>query len=202
MPKVNLSKIHKPNINPPVILSEPDDNDLVTFEQLGVKYDRERYSMIFINEWEEVAVWRTVHRSIIDMILLNFQSISLYMDNVIYEGITGGKNGLEDGIRTFVMGASFGSWCVGKEFMKNKPSIATKFLNKDTIDINDIPFEETQLLLKAVYLPYFTFAFIFSEYYDSEYGKNVRYQKEGHLTDTYQSTMKGLLACFLEGIKS
>jgi hypothetical protein len=203
MPKVNIHKIKKPNIVPPVTLSELDDGGFMSFEVLGEKYEREMYSMFDAFEWKgEKAVWMTVRRSIIDAIFLNFQTISHYMNDMIYNNISGGKNGFEDGIRTAVTASTFGSWCVGKEFIKNKPSIATKFLNKDTIDINDIPFEETQMLIKAVYLSYCVFADLFSDYYDSEYGKRVKYQKEGHFTDTYQSMMKGILACFLEGIQS
>ena len=199
MTLVDLSRISKPNITPPSIESEPDYD---TFIKLENKYQCELNKMLDDFDKGVPIVWLTANMAIIEMLFLNYQSISNYMDSMIYNNINQSKKGFENGIRTFASAATFGAWIIGKEFKKKYPNQTDKFLNKSTIDIKDIPFKETQILLNAVYLPYYMFALIFTNYYDSEYGKNVRSQKDGHLKDTYQSMMKGILGCFLEGIKS
>jgi hypothetical protein len=83
-----------------------------------------------------------------------------------------------------------------------KPHLARRFLNKETINLNDIPHDDLHLLLKAAYLPYSVFAIIFSAYYESPIGRITKHKAEGHFGDTYESIMKGIMACFLEGIQS
>lgn len=52
---------------------------------------------------------------------------------------------------------------IGKEWGKKDVELRARLRNKETIDINDIPFDAMQLLAKAIYLPYFLFASVFTE---------------------------------------
>jgi hypothetical protein len=195
MSKVNIHKIKKPNIEAPVLLPDMQDDCSETIGQLADKYGRELLNAI---EKGEETILMLVRQSIVDILLLNYQTISFFMKNAY----TLTQDEIESAASMSATSATMGAWCVGKEFMIKKPHLATKFLYKDAIDINDIPYEELQLLEKAAYLPFNIFAVVFSDYYNSTEGKRMRFQKEGHFKDTYQSIMKGVLACFLEGVQS
>jgi hypothetical protein len=203
MSKVNIYKIKKPNIEPPVTLSVQNIEDVTgIFNSLYEKYRTDMHSLIEMKGKGYDVAFITVFRSIVDMILLEYESISLYMNNIFYKKSGGNKNQHEETIKRGAYTATSSAWLIGKEFINRDPYIATQFSNSDTIEIQEIPYGEFQLLLKAVYVIYYPFAVIFTDYYNSKYGHRMRFQKEGHFRDTYQSMMKGMLACFLEGIQS
>lgn len=196
--KVDISKVSKPNITPPLILSDPDIKPL---EPLIDKYEP-ILNKTMNGPFGKLPEWTSIRKALNDVIFLNFQTISYYMDNEVYGNNSEKKNSLEQQVKTVTTLASSCAWMVGKEWGEKDPNLKGKLHNKEAIGINDVPFDAMQLLANAVYFPYFLFAVIFTEYYDSTYGQNVRHQKNGHLVDTYQSMMKGMLACFLMGVKS
>jgi hypothetical protein len=198
MSRVNIHKIKKPHIGAPALSPGLDDDCRETISQLTDKYEREIRSMMNAIEKGEESLIIIVRQSIIDVITLNFQSIS----NFIKITYTLTKEEIDSPISMTASEATFGAWCVGKDFMRTKPHLASRFLNKETIDLNDIPHDEQYLLIKAAYLPYSVFAIIFSQYYKSPIGRITKHQEEGHFGDTYESIMKGVMACFLDGIQS
>lgn len=198
MSKVNIYKIKKPNIGAPAYSPKLNEECEETITQLTNKYECELTSILdTINRGEE-SILTTVHKAISDVISLNFQSIS----NFIKITYTLTQTEIDSAISMSTTKAIIGAWCVGKDFMRMKPHLASRFLNKETIDLYDIPHDDLHLLIKAAYLPYAIFAIIFSQYYESPIGRITRPQAEGHFGGTYESIMKGVLACFLEGIQS
>jgi hypothetical protein len=195
---VKLSQISKPKITPPSSLPDPD---LTLLNPLIIKYEPVLDKMMGDLGGKPLE-WIEIKRGLDDVILLNYKSISHYMDKEVYRHSIEKKQNWEEQINTATTLATTCAWMIGKEWGQKDFGLRTKLCNKKTIDITDIPFDAMQLLATAVYMPYFLFAGGFTEYYNSAYGKNVRNQKEGHFADIYQGMMRGVLACFLMGVKS
>lgn len=195
---INLLKIPKPQITPPSELSEPDISSL---EPLIKKYEP-TLNQIMSNPYGKPPEWLSIKTHLDDVFLLNFQTISFYMESEVYKGNSQERKWWEEQIKTTTATLVSCSWMIGKEWGKKDIDLRARLRNKETIDINDIPFDAMQLLAKAIYIPYFLFASVFTEYYNSEHGKKLSHQKDGHLKDTYQSIAKVAVACFLIGVKS
>jgi hypothetical protein len=196
--QVNKSKVSKPNLTPPSLLSDPDIRPL---EPLINKYER-IYDIKVDDPYGKLPEWASIKKALDDVIFLNFQSISYFMENEVYINSIEKRNFFEHIVKEITTLASSCAWMIGKEWDEKNPNLKAILRNKQTVEISDVPFDAMQLLANAAYFPYFLFANIFTAYYDGAYGKNVRHQKNGHLTDTYQGMMKGMLACFLMGMKS
>jgi len=195
---INLLKIPKPQITPPSELSEPDVSLL---EPLIKKYEPV-LNQIMSNPHGKPPEWLSIKTHLDDMFLLNFQTISFYLESEVYKGNPKERKFWEEQIKTTTTMLASCSWMIGKEWSKKDSDLRARLRNKQIIDINDIPFDAMQLLAKAIYVPYFLFASVFTEYYNSKHGKKLSHQKDGHLKDTYQSIAKVAVACFLIGVKS
>lgn len=137
-----------------------------------------------------------------DVIFLNFETISFYMENELYQHSLENKRKMEQHVKTATTYAASCAWMVGKEWAIKDLGLRNKLRTKDRIGTGDVPADALELLTKAVYFPYWLFAGTFSDYYDSSYGRRVRHQRNGHLKDTYQGLVNGMLMCFLAGVKS
>ena len=124
------------------------------------------------------------------------------MKNEVYENNSDMVKKVNELIKTNNYIAASSAWFAGREWGSKSQSLRVRLSGSDKIGINDIPTDALKLLFHSVYYAYYWFAVTFSEYYDSKYATNVRFQKEGHLKDTYQGMMKGILACFIDGIRS
>jgi|GEM_PF-2382723 len=195
---INLLKIPKPQITPPSELSEPD---ISLLEPLIKKYEP-TLNQIMSNPYGKSPEWLSIKTHLDDLFQLNFQTISFYMESEVYKGNFQERKWWEEQIKTTTTMLTSCSWMIGKEWSKKDVGLQARLRNKETIGINDIPFDAMQSLAKAIYVPYFLFASVFIEYYNSEYGKKLSHQKDGHLKDIYQSIAKVAIACFLIGIKS
>jgi hypothetical protein len=186
----------KPKVAPPASLDEPDTDAL---SPLIEKYESLLDSTLdsFIS-----PAWVKYKKAFDDVIFLNFQSISAFMDNEVYMGEPTRKQELEKNIKTATTYAASCGWIVGREWATNFPVLHARLKAKSRIGTDDIPSDAMVLLQTAGYLPYYLFALIFTDYYDSDYGQRTRHQKDAHLKDTYQSIMNGTIMCFLEGVKS
>ena len=179
----------KPRVAPPSGLPAPN---LDALEPLVKKYE----SMMD----QSRPQWTKVQVAFDNAILLNFDTISYYMERKVYPGLS--RHDLEQKVHTSTSYAALCGWVVGKEWGTRYPDLAIRLRNKSRLDTSDIPSDAMELLTKAVYFPYWLFATIFIGYYDSNFGKQVRQQKDAHLKDTYQSLMNGMIMCFLAGIQS
>jgi hypothetical protein len=94
------------------------------------------------------------------------------------------------------------SWLIGMDYAENDPELYKKLKSKKRIGLEDVPSDAFNCLSITVLPMFGLFRDIFTDYYDSRYGERVRFQKELHLKDIYQSMMNVLLKCFLDGIKS
>ena len=196
--EVDISQIPMPNISPPTTISVPDINQLNSlldkYEPLINKVLNERKG--------DLPIWVTVKFALEDTLSTNYQSINYFMTNEVFENRIDKVEQLNELVKTFTTLASTYAWIVGLEWGRQDPRLKARFINTDSIRIEDVPTDALQQLILAVYFPYYLFAMVFNDYYESEYGINVRFQKDGHLQDTYQGMMKGVLACFLTGVRS
>lgn len=188
--------MNKPNIVPPDIREEPEYEAI---DKAFAKYEPFMDRLIAIREPSEGLKYR---RALIDMFELNFNSISNYVDEFLYNFEYIRKQKTSDAIKSSCTTTAFGSWLIGREWALSDPKRIDNFRFKTKIGIEDVPMDIFTKLLKTVYVPYYLFALIFTEYYESEYGRRTRRQKDGHLKDTYQSIVKASLMCFLDGVKN
>lgn len=193
-----ISRIPKPNISPPLILSVPDVKSL---EPVMVKYES-ILNKILDERKGLPPTWVKVKLALDDSIFLNYKTISHFMNIEVYENNIDKKRELEDLVKAYTFYAASYAWIVGKEMNERDPKLKQRFNDINSFRVEEIPSDALELLKNAAYLPYYFFAIVFTDYYDSEYGMKVRYQKLGHLVDTYQGIMKGMVACFLDGLKS
>ncbi len=200
MVKININKIEKPNINPLYLSTEPCDRDMEIIYKLQGRYTTVLERMAKDQLKGKESIWYPIRQSILDYELLNFQSFSYYMENEVYKNKK--RDEFEHDLKITIDDAVFTAYLVGKDFKNNNPYLTDKYIYKDSIEINDIPNEEIKLLEISTWMAYYLFGLITSDYYDSNYGKKLKHLKEGHLTDAYCGIMKGMLACFLEGIQS
>lgn len=193
-----ISNIPKLEISPPRILTVPDVNNL---EPLMNKYES-ILNKILDERKGLPPTWVKVKLALDDSIFLNYETISHFMNIEVYENNIDKKRELEDLVKAYTFYASSYAWIVGKEMNERDPELKQRFNKVNSFQIEEIPSTALELLKNAAYFPYYLFAIVFTDYYDSEYGMKLRYQKQGHLVDTYQGMMKGMVACFLDGLKS
>jgi hypothetical protein len=184
--------VSKPNVAPPSDIRCPDPEQ---FLPLLSKYA----SVLQTDAMSDCARYKA---AIDDVILLNFTAISYYMDKVVYRNSSARKREIEAEVKTVSSQATILAWAIGKEWASKDPTLRDRLKGKSQISAADIPADAMELLGKVVGFPYSIFAAIESNYYSSIYGRGVRYQKDAHLKDTYQSLMKAMVVCFLYGIQS
>lgn len=188
----------KPNVTPP---STNIELDLTELNILINKYEYliEKSIDSFA---DEPAFWGKIKLAFDDLLLMNLDSISYYLTNEGSDGDPFIKNKLAERIKTMTTYSAFSGWIIGKEWAKKDRNLY-KYLNKKTIiEITDVPTDAMSLLYKAVNFPYNGFTIIFDGYYKSSIGNKKKHQQQSHYKDTYQSLVKGILLCFLDGVKS
>jgi hypothetical protein len=190
-----LNIFNKPKVAPPSELYEPD---LSEFEELSCKYEYMLSEQLNTLQPEKI-VWLKYREAIIDMLLLNFDTISYFMDSVIYPRVS--KGDLDERIRIQSTSATATAWAIGFEYGKVNSLQRSKLIKKKSLDTDDIPSDIMVQLNKLACSVFYIFALVFTEYYDSRFGIRTRHQKEGHIKDTYQGIMKGIMMCFLDGLK-
>ena len=196
-PEKYISRVVKPHIPPPPILSKPDTKPLQPLiEKL------KPVLQWFMNHPDNPPEWLPVKQSFDDVLFLNYETISPYMEKEVYKNSPERRTVFEKQVRNYTSMASSFAWMLGKEWGQKDPVLKTELLNKETVKIKDIPVAALKLLENAVYFPYYVFAGVFTRYYDSPEGKDARYQKDRHMADTYQGMLKGMLIGFLIGISS
>jgi len=196
--RIDISRIPKPEVFPPETLENPD---LEPFNYLIDKY-QPLATKILSDRKGELPVWCEVKLALDDTVFANFNSISHFMKYEVCENDSDMIKKANELIKTNNYIAASSAWFVGKEWGSKYPSLRARLSESDKIGINDIPTDALNLLFHSVNFTYYWFAVTFSEYYDSKFGTSVRFQKEGHLKDTYQGMMKGILACFIDGVRS
>ena len=172
-----LSKASKPTITPPPSLDKPD---LDLLEPIIQKYQPHLNRIMGGNTIPE---WLYVKKTFDDLIFLNLQTISHFMDNEVYEHDNRKKKGLEEQIKTATTMSVSCAWMIGKEWSRKDSSLRQNLRNKNRIELKDVPKDALFLLEKAILPPYSVVSIFFNEYYNSSYGKHLSYQQEGHLTD-------------------
>lgn len=187
--------VNKPNIVPPDTNNEPEYE---ATEKIYAKYELFMDRLIDMGEPREALKYR---KALIDMFDLNLNSISNYVNEYINNFDIYQKQKTSDAIKTSCTVTAFCSWLLGREWALSDPKRIENFRFKTKIGIEDVPMDIFTQLLKTVYAPYYLFSIIFTEYYESEYGRRTRGQKDGHFKDTYQSIVKASLMCFLDGVK-
>lgn len=195
---VDISRIPKPIISPPSVIVAPE---IEFVDGLLGKY------WTIINEHldnknnREPVIFK-VKLAIDNVILVNFKSIDYFMKNEVYDNSIEKEEELIELIKRYNTLATAYAWIIGYEWGQNYSRLKLHLEETEIINIEDIPADTLQKLIDATYYAYYLFALVFNEYYESIYGKNVRYQKEGHLEDIYQGMMKGILACFIDGVRA
>lgn len=187
----------KPRIAPPSELNEPDLDALDPI----ISKQKPFFDKFISSNSQELQNWVKYKKAMDDLIFLNFMSISHFMD-MLYMNKKVHKLDLEEIIKTSTTYAASCGWMIGREWANNNYNLLAKLINKSFINSDDVPSDAMILLYKATNLPYWHFAVIFTEYYDSPYGQRTRPQKDSHFKDTYQSLLIGVLVCFLDGVKS
>lgn len=195
---VNLAKMPTPNIYPPANTSEIDITPLEPLLEKNETFIRR----LATDPNTRPPEWLPVKEALQESILLNFQSISQFMNNEVIKNSKENIMELNELVSKATTMGSLYAWIIGKEWKQKDPDLRHRLIEKDTIQLDEVPHDALQLLLIAVLFPYYIFAQFFIDYYDSPYGHSVKYQKTPHLIDTYQAMMKGILACFLMGLKS
>jgi hypothetical protein len=195
MPQFNLFR--KPQVTPPQNLEEPDFREL---DRLIEKHRAaaERFTNQQIGQ---TPSWGRIREAFNDAVFYNFESISQFM-RFFCQNSDERKNLLEDRVKRSSNFAASSAWIIGREWASRHSALRDKLKTKEEIEIDEVPSDAMELLARAVYYLYSLFAEIFTFYYDSEYGRRTRQQKDNHLRDTYQAFMKGMFACFLSGAKS
>ena len=190
----------KPKVVSPSNLDEPN------WDGLSPIFEKYKYLLNNIPDplTSALPTWSKYKDAFDDVIFLNFETISNFMNNEIYKCNLSIKQEFDHNVKTATTTAAFCGWMVGCEWAKNNPNLYSRLKNKsqNEISTNDIPADAMMLLHKAVYFPYWIFASVFTGYYDSRYSQHTRHQKDAHLKDTYQSLLFGELMCFLDGVKS
>jgi hypothetical protein len=196
-PENYISRVVKPHIPPPPLLSKPDIKPLQPLiEKLKPVLNW------FLDHPENPPEWLPVKQSFDDVLFLNYETIRPYMEKEVYKSSPDRRTAFEKQVRNYTSMASSYAWMLGKEWGQKDPAIKTELLNKEKVKIKDIPVAALKLLENAVYFPYYVFAGVFTRYYDSPEGKDSAYQKDRHMADTYQGMLKGMLIGFLMGISS
>lgn len=196
MPLFNLFK--KPKLAPPQSLEEPD---LSALDPLVEKY-RTAAATFAHRQFGRTPAWARIKEAFDDVVFMNFRSIKFFIDAAVDQFGNEWKSQVEERVKRSSSYAASCGWIIGREWGSRDPTLRARLRTRDGIDTDDVPADAMELLGKAVYYLYSVFAEIFTTYYDSEYGRRVRRQKDDHLRDTYQSFMKGMLICFLSGVKS
>lgn len=182
----------KPNVEPPPGLPDPEFD---AFNDLIKKYQNEYEINLFADNLSDVV---RIKEAMDDVFDIEFTGIRNFLRS------TKTSDQMAEIARfrnMFTSIATSASWMIGRESASKDALLKTRLEHKRNIDIDDVPNDAMMLLTKAVYLPYWLFASVMSDFYDSRYGARNRYQKEAHLKSTYQSFMKGVLMCFLAGVK-
>jgi len=182
----------KPKVAPPSDFKSPD---LELFRPLLNKYE----SILQTGALSGCARYK---EAIDDVILMNFGTISYFMNDVVYKNNNENKRKIEDALKVASSNATTLAWVIGKEWASKDPSFRERLKGKSRISTDDIPADAMELLGKAVNFPFSIFAKIMSDYYNSNYGRGTRYQKDAHLKDTYQGLISGMLMIFLYGVQS
>lgn len=186
----------KPNLEPPSSLLEPESGDLDPI----IKEFQPLIDSQFDPPWRPLPSWVQYKKAIDDVLFLNFNSISNYMEHEYYEKVSSKQQFDEDVKSASTFAASCG-WMIGHKWAINDLDLYSNLGPKDHISVDDIPVDALKLLLQAAYFPYWLFASIFTEYYKSRYGERTRDQKDAHLQDTYRSIVEGVFLSFLEGVR-
>lgn len=195
---IDLLNIPKPQITPPSDLLKPD---LSLLKPLIDRYTP-IVKQLMQGRDRTIMECLSIKSHVDDVFFANFQSISFFMEKEVYQGSSQERKWFEERIDTATTALAIYSWMIGKEWGIKDKNLRARLHEETTIDANEIPFDAMVLLTKAINIPYYIFAVIFTDYYESGYGERLHNQKDGHLKDTYQSFTKAAIACFLIGIKS
>jgi len=192
-----MSPFSKPKLAPPQDLSEPDFRDL---DILNDKYRAEANAFAH-QTLGRTWGWYRIKESFDDLVFLELNSIKNFMVKGFWQDDSR-KKIIDERIRKSTTFAASSGWVIGREWATKYPDLCAKLKNKDEIDTDDVPADAMVLLGKALWYLYSLFVKIHMVYYDSDYGRPIRNQKEEHFRSTYQSLMKGMFTCFLSGVKS
>lgn len=186
----------KPKVEPIIPKNEPDFRELESLilkhKAAAIQYENRKIG--------NLESWGRIREAYNDVFSINLQSISMYMQ--YFCDTQQKKDALEERIYLNNTFAAYSSWIVGREWGFRYPDLVARFRDKTVIIAGEVPADAMEMLNKSLYDSYSLFSQIFGFYYDSEIGRPVRFQKENHLKDTYQSMLRGSLICFLSGVKS
>ncbi len=183
-------------IPPPII----DDPDLVTLDPIVQKYRSIINNNINLQNAKEPE-WVCFKKALDDVFEFNFESIFFYLEKEVFFGESIKKKEFEDHYKTATTYATSCCWMIGREFSKMDRALQEDLKINKQITINNIPKRAIELIKIAAYFPYWYFANVFSEYYESPYTMHKN-QKESHLANTYKVIINCLIKCFYEGVIS
>lgn len=191
----------KPKILPPDLSDaffQSHDQRTHNLERLMNCYNGDIKYLTSDLQWHEsnpVCRYRT---AMIDLLEINFSSISFFLSSSLKKKEI---KDLEKDILNCSTTAILGAWVLGIDFFLNNNNEDQPNISSESFRISNLPPKTRYLLLTAGNIPYILFGTYFLDYYHSPFGKNMRFQQEGHLIDTYQSIMVAVRECFIEGIR-
>jgi len=187
--------LRKSNSSSPIL----EDPDLDTLEPLIIKY-RDNFLNRF--DFSKPPEWYKYKKAIDDVIIRNFDSISFFMNNKIYKNKKSNQEKLLENVKTASMYATSCGWMIGYDCCIRDGLLKSRLASRVNIQKGDIPKDAMNLLQIAAYNPYWIFATMFIQYYESSYASLVRSQKDFHLRDTYNGILTGVMMCFLYGAQA
>ncbi len=194
---------NKPDIDPPMGLDDPDfpEQDYTELYLLLEKHDEDARRLANA-EIGGIKSWVEMREHIKNVVTIQLGAISKFLERHFYEGDQARKDLYKTRIHQYSNLAASGGWVIGREWGERDLGLREKLRNRKTVNIQSLPDDAVRLLHLTLFEIYSIFYFPHKFYYESPYGRRTRKQREPHMRDTYQSMMKGVLICFLSGIKS
>ncbi len=195
----------QPNVNKPDFLPpQITDEFIESLPHIGDKLNNlvKKY-ITDVNYYKTGSTWigsniQQYRTALKDMLILNFSSISSFLDPQLNRKE---RKELDKNIATYATLATMGSWVVGIDYYNNYKDNALSIITDKYFSLRKLPQYYMNLVLSTASIPYGFLGMYLLAYYDSDYGRNMKFQQEGHFVDTYQSMLVAVRECFLDGIR-
>lgn len=136
------------------------------------------------------------------LILLDFESISYYLERFFFKGNKSIRKSYFDNINLSTSSSMMACWMIGRKSALNDPEFNKEVIENEWLSSYMIPNKDKELLKSASYLVFYYWANVFSLYYESDNGKNTRFQKERHFKQMLGGIEDRCFKCFCDGALS